>query len=170
MIRRHADAFSWISETEHTLDGGIRCIHGDLINRDDHSYLLLRKFLRCGFTRCFLQITAGNIGTLISNYVLRTLKKTNQRHKRQLPMEMLKQYSRTAKQENIQQVFAGHFHQHELLDDPAGARLEILPAWDIAGEIIRLSPDRPAECAPWRQLLEVSPAPAPAPGEKCAST
>ena len=154
VIRRHADAFSWISETEHTLDGGIRCIHGDLINRADRRYLLLRKFLRSGFTRIFLQITAGTIGPLISDYVLHSLKKTNQQHKRKLPLPALGQYARTLKREKIRRVLAGHFHQHHLLNDPDGIPLEILPAWDIAGEIVRLAPDQQTECAPWRQVLD----------------
>ncbi len=153
VIRRHADAFSWITETEHTLPNGIRCVHGDLINRADHRYLMLRTFLRSGFTRSFLQLTSGSIGPIISNYVLHRLKTTNQCHKRQLPMPQLEQYARSVKTETVRKVFAGHFHQHEQLNGPDGIPLEILPAWDTAGEIIRLTPDLRSECGPWRQVL-----------------
>lgn len=153
VIRRYADAFSWISETEHTLANGIRCVHGDLINRADRRYLLLRKFLRSGFTRSFLQLTSGCIGPIISNYVLNRLKTTNQVHKRQLPMPQLEQYARTAKTETVRRIFAGHFHQHAELNDPDVIPLEILPAWDAAGEIIRLTPDLHSECGPWREIL-----------------
>ena len=153
VMLRYADAFSWISETEHTLANGIRCVHGDLINRADRRYLLLRKFLRSGFTRSFLQLTSRSIGPIISNFVLNKLKTTNQTYKRQLPMPQLEQYVQSVKQEKIRRVFAGHFHRHELLNDPDGIPLEILPAWDIAGEIIRLTPELHSECGPWRQIL-----------------
>ena len=153
VTRRHADAFSWISETEHTLANGIRCIHGDLINRADRRYLLLRKFLRSGFTRSFLQLTARNIGPVIADFVLNSLKTTNQSHKRQLPMPQLERYVRSAKNEPVRKIVAGHFHQHEQLNDPEGIPLEILPAWDVAGEIIRLTPDLHSECGPWREIL-----------------
>ncbi|MBQ9336220.1 MAG: metallophosphoesterase [Lentisphaeria bacterium] len=153
VIRRHADAFSWITETEHTLAGGVRCIHGDLINRADWRYLLLRKFLRSGFTRTFLQITCRNLGPAIADYVLHTLKKTNREHKRRLPLTALAEYAKAAKAEKISRIFAGHFHQHHLADDQDGIPLEILPAWDAAGEIVRLTPGLQSECAPWRQIL-----------------
>ena len=153
VMRRHAGSFSWITETEHTLACGIRCIHGDLINRADRRYLLLRKFLRSGFTRSFLQLTSRSIGPAISNFVLNSLKSTNQSHKRQLPMPQLERYVRSAKTEPVRKIFAGHFHQHERLNDPEGIPLEILPAWDAAGEIIRLSPDLHSECGPWREIL-----------------
>ena len=50
----HRDAFSWIDDVSHTLDNGVQFIHGDLINRDDRRYLLLRRLIRNPFTRFLL--------------------------------------------------------------------------------------------------------------------
>ena len=159
LMDRYTDAFSWISEVDHTTPDGIRFIHGDLINRADFRYLTLRKLLRNGFTRRLLKITAGTIGPRVSEKVRTSLKPTNLQYKRTLPESYLAQYARFARKESVRRIFAGHFHRHVQLDFPDAVPVEILPAWGTAGEIVLLTPDGKTRCAPWRELLPVSETP-----------
>lgn len=149
---QHADSFSWIEEVSHTSGNGVHFVHGDLINRADTGYLLLRKLLRNGLTRFLLKIFSRTIGPNISRFVLHSLKPTNQQHKRHLPVKWLKQYAQEASGERVR-IFSGHFHRHWQFCPEEGAPVEILPAWDAAGEIICLSPDLQTRCAPWQELL-----------------
>lgn len=157
LCRRHADAFTWISEKEYTLNpSGVRVLHGDLLNREDKGYLFLRRVLRNSFTRFLLKITARSIGPKVADHVLVSLKPTNLRHKRLLPMSCLRKFSGQAAEEKIKYIFAGHFHRHEKLDfsDGNGVPVEILPAWAAAGEIILLKPGLQSVCGPWQDLLK----------------
>jgi len=153
VCERYTDAFSWISQTGHTSTEGFRFIHGDLINRADHGYLLLRSLLRNAFTRFLLKITAKKIGPKVADHVRVSLKPTNQRHKRLLPMPYLEQNSRKAAGEQLKLIFAGHFHQYAELDFGGGSKTVILPAWFAAEEIVLLGTDGHYECGPWRKLL-----------------
>ena len=151
---RHRDAFTWMDENAHTTAGGIRFTHGDLINRDDRKYLFLRKVLRSWWVRFLLKITSRAIGPKVADRVRVSLKPTNLQHKRQLPLAYLEQYAENAAAENVQGIFMGHFHQHEILRFPEKRiSAEILPAWDMAEEIVRLTPDLRTECGPWRKIL-----------------
>lgn len=153
VLRNHADAFSWITETEHTLKDGIRLMHGDLVNRADKWYLVLRKFLRHPVVRFLLKLTSGNIGPKIANFVLVSLKKVNLQYKCSLPMPYLEKYSRDAVSENIRYIYAGHFHHYNKLSFSGGVPIEILPTWNTAGEIGLLKPGLKSECRPWKDLL-----------------
>ena len=153
VCERYADAFTWISESGHTAAEGFRFIHGDLINRADHGYLLLRSLLRNAFTRFLLKITAKKIGPKVADHVRVSLKPTNQRHKRLLPMPYLEKNSRKAAGEQLRLVFAGHFHQYADLGFDGGVKTVILPAWFTAEEIALLSTDGHYECGAWRKLL-----------------
>ena len=154
---RHRDAFTWMDDVDHITESGMLFTHGDLINQADKGYLLLRRFLRNKIIRFLLKTTAGTIGPKISDCVLKSLKPTNQQHKRQLPMKFLEQYAQTASEKKIRKVFAGHFHQYKKFDFPEGGRMEILPAWETAEEIILLKPDLQTLCGPWKILLQNNP-------------
>lgn len=149
----HRNAFSWISDTSHTLENGVHFIHGDLINRADSKYLLLRKLVRNPVTRFLLRMTASGIGPKIAEKVRVSLKPTNLQHKRFLPVSHFEEYGREVVKHKIQTVFSGHFHVRKSLPHPAGISSEILPAWGTGGEIVLLHPDSSIACGPWRELL-----------------
>ena len=149
----HRDAFSWADDASYTLDSGVQFIHGDLINRDDRRYLLLRRLIRNPFTRFLLRLTARNIGPRVADKVRMSLKNTNLRYKRLLPMPHLENYSRNAGQGQIKRVFAGHFHRRETLSVPGGVPTEILPAWERDGEIVMLDGQLRSRCGFWKELL-----------------
>lgn len=158
LTRSHSDAFSWLEEKEHTLkDSGVRVLHGDLIDRSDWGYRLLRAFLRNPVTWFLLKITGRTIGPKVADHVRVSLKPTNQLHKRFLPMPYLKEYSENTAKQKLKKIFAGHFHQHKELDFPEGIPLEILPAWEAAGEIILLGPGLKSVCGPWQDILKCDP-------------
>lgn len=149
----HADAFTWISRTGHNTGEGFRFIHGDLINRADHSYRLLRCLLRNAFTRFLLKITAKKIGPKVADHVRVSLKPTNKQHKRLLPMKYLKKMSQKSARKKLNLVFSGHFHRYAELDFYDGIKITILPAWFTAEEIILVTPDLHYVCGPWQELL-----------------
>ena len=152
---RYADAFTWISEKQHTLEKlGVQVLHGDQLNLEDKGYLLLRRFLRHPVTRFLLKITGHSIGPKIANYVLVSLKPVNKQFKRSLPLPYLEKYSKQAAGDKLKKIFAGHFHHHHELDFCDGIPCDILPAWETAGEIVLLQPDLKSECAPWQKLLK----------------
>lgn len=153
VMESHGEAFTWITEESH-ITSGLLCLHGDLINRADKRYLLLRKVLRSRVIRFLLKITSRTVGPAVSDRVRRSLKTTNQRFKRQLPMAELERYARAAAPDGLRRIFAGHFHQHAVLEFPDAAPLEILPSWEVGGEIVCMSADGESRCAPWRELLE----------------
>ncbi|OQA88446.1 MAG: UDP-2,3-diacylglucosamine hydrolase [Lentisphaerae bacterium ADurb.Bin242] len=149
----HREAFSWIDDVSHTFGNGIHFIHGDLVNRADRKYLLLRKLVRNPFTRFLLRLTASGIGPAIAEKVRVSLKPTNLQHKRLLPVAHLENYGQTAGREKIHTIFSGHFHVRKNIELPDGVSAEILPAWGNCGEIVLLRPDSSPVCGPWRELL-----------------
>lgn len=167
VMEPHGGAFSWITEESH-ITSGLLCMHGDLINRADKHYMLLRKILRSRLIRFLLKITSRTIGPAVSDRVRRSLKTTNRRFKRQLPMTELENFARTVPPDRVRRIYAGHFHQHAVLDPSDSVPLEILPAWEVGGEIVLLTPEGGSSCAPWRELLKTDRSD-PAVGKKTAS-
>lgn len=155
IIRRYADAFTWITEQQHILEKpSVLLLHGDLLNLADKGYFVLRRFLRHPVTRFLLKITGYSIGPKVANYVLMSLKPKNLQFKRSLPMPYLEQFSKQSAGGKFKKIFAGHFHHHHDLDFSGGVPCEILPAWGTAGEIVLLQPDLKSECGPWQELLK----------------
>lgn len=153
VMEPHGAAFTWITEQSH-VTSGLLCMHGDLINQADKCYLLLRKILRSRLIRFLLRITARTIGPAVSDRFRRSLKATNRHFKRQLPMAVLENFARAAVPDQVRRIYAGHFHQHVVVDFPGSVPLEILPSWEAGGEIVRLTPEGESLCAPWRELLK----------------
>ena len=153
VMEPHGEAFTWITERSR-LTSGLLCLHGDLINRADKRYLLLRKVLRSRLIRFLLRITARTIGPAVSDRVRRSLKTTNRRFKRELPAAELENFARAVSSDQVRRIYVGHFHQHAVLDFPDAAPMEILPSWEVGGEIVCMTPEGESLCAPWRELLK----------------
>lgn len=149
----HRNAFSWINDTGYTFGNGIHFIHGDLINRADYKYLLLRKLVRNPFTRFLLRLTASGIGPRAAEKVRVSLKPTNLQHKRLLPLAHLENYGQEAARGKVHTIFSGHFHVRKNIALPEGISAEILPAWGNLGEVVLLRKDSTSVCGPWRELL-----------------
>ncbi len=150
---RHREAFTWVDDAARAAGNGILFIHGDLINRADHKYLLLRRIVRNRFTRFLLRLTSSSIGPGIAEKVRVSLKPTNLQHKRLLPVSYLEEYGRKAARGKVRTIFSGHFHVRKNIGLPDGVSAEILPAWGNNGEVVLLHPDSTLDCGPWSEVL-----------------
>ncbi len=123
--------FSAVSGKE-ILRNGIRLIHGDMINKADWKYRLLRFGIRNSFTRLLLRLTAfRNFGPDICWKIRHGLKHTNQAHKKFFPEAHALEYMKTHPEKKI---IAGHFHEGKRLDIP-GKTMYILPSFASGTEI-----------------------------------
>lgn len=113
--------------------------HGDLVNTADRPYRLWRSFSRSLPVRVALGLTPARAGRALANHLERRLRGTNQRHKRSLPVPLLRDYGRRAVASGHTGVVLGHFH-HELELDVEGGRVWVLPDWRAGRRYLRFSP------------------------------
>jgi UDP-2,3-diacylglucosamine hydrolase len=103
------------------LDGhSIHIAHGDLANRQERSYLLLRSFFRSAFVRCMIR-TLPN--ALLQGFADRagheSRKNSTSKRQRWPAREILTPYAAELIEAGHQVVVTGHFHQpfHEEVGD-----------------------------------------------------
>ena len=149
---KYQDAFSWISNRGYCKTENLHFIHGDLINRADRNYLLLRCLIRNPFTRFLLKLFACSIGPHCSDLVRRKLKNTNLEYKRQLPVRAIEEYSCQPDLFAGSLIFAGHFHEWHRFQYDNGSVTMILPAWENKSEIVVYHQDKTVSVAPWKDL------------------
>ncbi len=148
----HRDAFSWVTDQKHDLNQTIRLIHGDTVNKKDWRYLLLRGAIRNFFTKFLLKLFAPTIGPRVSDHIRLSLKTSNMAHKKHLPRADLESCALQCSAHGITTVTAGHFHTWEQISSASGTVVNILPAWDIAGEIALMTSDGTLSCLSWEKL------------------
>ena len=154
----HADAFSWITDTQHDLNRTVRLMHGDTVNRRDWKYLLLRRAIRNGLTKFLLKLFARTIGPGVADRIRLSLKNANMAHKKFLPHAELEKAADQCAARGIASVAAGHFHAWNQFHAPKGTLVSILPAWETAGEIALLGRSGEVTCLPWESLTDSDPA------------
>lgn len=145
-------AFSWVTDQKHDLNQTIRLVHGDTINRRDWKYLLLRGAIRNFVTKFLLKLFAPTIGPRVSDHIRLSLKTSNMAHKKYLPRADLESCAVQCSAHGITSVTAGHFHTWEQIHTGAGTVVNILPAWDIAGEIALMDSAGNVTCLAWEKL------------------
>ena len=145
-------AFSWVTDQKHDLNQTIRLVHGDTINRRDWKYLLLRGAIRNFVTKFLLKLFAPTIGPRVSDHIRLSLKTSNMAHKKYLPRADLESCAVQCSAHGITSVTAGHFHAWEQIHTGAGTVVNILPAWDIAGEIALMDSAGNVTCLAWEKL------------------
>lgn len=148
----HRDAFSWVTDSEHRLNDKIALSHGDTINRKDWKYLLLRGAIRNAFTKFLLKLFARSIGPKVTDQIRLSLKHKNLAHKKYLPIPELERFGLACTERGLQTIAAGHFHARKRMELPAGLTIDILPAWENAGEVALMNTDGELECLPWESL------------------
>ena len=148
----HRDAFSWVTDDRHELDPQVCLLHGDLINRKDWKYLLLRRLIRNPFTKFLLRLFAATIGPRVTDHIRLSLKTSNMQHKKYLPRADFDAYAAASASRHV--IATGHFHVRETFQTVSGATVQILPAWTPDGEIGVLDVSGSLACVPWRSLAE----------------
>ncbi len=147
VAKTYQDAFSYCSEDSYQ-EGSLQWLHGDRINKKDHSYAILRFILRNRLMRWILWCIGPSFGPALAHYVLECLRSMNQAHKSFFPEACVLEYlSSCCRPGSI--VFSGHFHDR-LTRTSDGRILEVLPAYVNESEV--------AFYDPAEQKLEVFPA------------
>ncbi len=145
----HADAFTFAGDGEWRL-GDFLATHGDLINRRDWKYRLLRFGVRNLFARTLLRLGGRlGIGPRIVRGIREGLRKTNLRHKKDFPADLAKRWLLSLPPGSF--VAVGHFHRAERIQAD-GRTLEAIPACEPDGTgIMTWRPDAPV-CRQWNEL------------------
>ncbi len=115
-------------------------IHGDMINDRDHQYRMWRRLSKNPVTRVGVRIIPGPIARRFVDRMEKSLAKSNFKHKRRLPVELMEAYGRKQHGKGFDRVIFGHFHHKTIV--PAGdATVCVLPAWYESGEAMMVSPE-----------------------------
>lgn len=109
-------------------------LHGDLINRKDIPYFLLRTGVRNGITRLLMRLTGRAFGPRLSHHIRMSLKTTNMVNKKVLPFHDLDGLMERAGKNGISDIFTGHFHDRKDFEKN-GVHLHILPAFSNTEEV-----------------------------------
>ena len=127
---------------EYTIDAGKKkylVVHGDLINDRDWPYRFWRRASKNPFTKFGLHFVPGSFARKFVNDVEARLAKTNFKHKRRLPVELMEAYAKRRAKEGFTDVVFGHFH-NKLVLPAGGATVTVLPAWYESREAMMISP------------------------------
>jgi UDP-2,3-diacylglucosamine hydrolase len=115
-------------------------IHGDMINDRDWPYRFWRRVSKNAFMKFAVKLIPRVVARRFVDGVEAKLAKSNFKHKRRLPVELMEAYGRKRGEEGYDTVVFGHFH-HKLLLPAGKATVAVLPAWYERGEAIAISPE-----------------------------
>ena len=99
-----------------------------------------------------MKLFAPTIGPRVSDHIRLSLKASNMAHKKYLPRADLESCAVQCSAHGITSVTAGHFHAWEQIHTGGGTVVNILPAWDIAGEIALMDSAGNVTCLAWEKL------------------
>jgi UDP-2,3-diacylglucosamine hydrolase len=123
-------AFHRVCDEEIFETGGRRFLatHGDLLNDRDRSYRFWRFLSKNRVSRMAVSFVPKNLGNRFVWKVEGRLYHSNFKHKKQLPVEMIREFTQRRMREGVDVVLLGHFHRAWAENVGAG-RVEILPAF-----------------------------------------
>ena len=148
-----ARAFSWCSNDAWWQDGaGTLFVHGDQINRKDIKYLTFRQLIKSSLMKYLLRSLP--YGPDIAASFKRGLRKTNQKFRRQMPLDEIRFFADNRFAEGIDTIFMGHFHQEYCYRTQGSKKLHILPDW-LTTQKVTLYQENPISISTrhWRDLL-----------------
>jgi len=150
---RH-EYFTWCSPGPWMLDSrGNLFVHGDLINRGDKRYLLLRRLTKNRITKYIFRNLP--LGPQIALMLKRKLKKTNTSFRKFLPEDEIKAFAETQFTTGVQTIFVGHFHQDYYYNNSQSRKLYVLPDWHRTGKVTLYEPDTSKITSiHWKQLSQ----------------
>lgn len=127
---------------EYAIEAGPRrvlVVHGDLINDADWPYRFWRRLSKNPVSKFALNFVPGRMARRFVDSVEKRLARSNFKHKKQLPLELMAAYGRRRATRGFTNVVFGHFHQK--LELPAGdATVHVLPPWYETGEALVIDP------------------------------
>jgi UDP-2,3-diacylglucosamine hydrolase len=123
-------AFREVCDEETFEAGGRRFLatHGDLLNDRDRSYRFWRFLSKNAASRAALHFVPKDLGNRFVWRVEARLYRSNFKHKKELPVAMIREFAERRFREGVDVVLLGHFHR-SWTETFAGGRVEILPAF-----------------------------------------
>lgn len=147
----YADAFDTVCREVAFTAGGKRylAVHGDGLDHRDWKYRFWRRASKSALSRMVVSWTPRGLARRLVDSTERSLSKTNRKHKRQIPRDVLQAYAEERLAEGHDALLVGHFHEeHRWPVD--GGEVWLLEAWYDSRRVewLPARPDeRPAERA-----------------------
>lgn len=126
---------------EYAVEAGDRkylIVHGDMINDRDLPYRFWRFASKNAASRFALRFIPKKVARNFVDSVEHRLSDSNFKHKKELPIEGMKDYARGRSAEGFTHVVLGHFHEKVVL--PGTTSVIVLPAWYETGEAMMIDP------------------------------
>lgn len=114
-------------------------VHGDMINDKDWPYRFWRHFSKNPIMKLAVRFWPKGHARRLVDDVEKNLRKKNFKHKRNLPIELMKAFGRKMGAKGFDVVVFGHFHTKLELDADE-TTVAVLPAWYESEEAIAISP------------------------------
>ena len=117
--------------------------HGDGLDARDWKYRFWRRASKSALSRLVVSWTPRKLARWLVDSTERSLSKTNRKHKRHIPEEVLRAYAEERLAEGHDALLVGHFHEeHRWPVD--GGEVWLLEAWYDSRRVEWL-PERPPE-------------------------
>lgn len=123
-------SFREVCDAQRFEEGGRRFLatHGDLLNDRDHSYRFWRFLSKNAASRAALHFVPKSVGNRFVWKVEARLYRSNFKHKKELPVAMIREFAERQFREGVDVVLLGHFHR-SWSENVGSGRIEILPAF-----------------------------------------
>lgn len=146
----YADCFSFWSHAEWR-EGDLLLAHGDLVNRRDHGYRLLRLATKNPLSRLVLGYGPG--GRQLTQAIKHRLGEAGKVRKKFLPEAQVQAFAERWFAKGVRRIFLGHFHQDYRYEGANGGVCQLVPSWQSSGQVARYdaTSDR-TEILPWQDL------------------
>ncbi len=115
-------------------------VHGDMINDKDWPYRFWRHASKNPISRLGVDLIPKKIARNFVDSVEQRLSKSNFKHKRRLPLELMETYGKKRAKEGFTHVVFGHFHNKTVLPAGRAMTVTVLPPWYESGEAMRIDP------------------------------
>jgi UDP-2,3-diacylglucosamine hydrolase len=115
-------------------------VHGDMINDSDWPYRFWRRASKNPISKLGVNLIPKKIARNFVDSVEARLARSNFKHKRRLPTEMMEAYGRKREREGLTHVVFGHFHHKLVLPASDAMTVTVLPPWYETGEALRIDP------------------------------
>lgn len=126
----YASSFDSVGFELEFLAGGVRflVVHGDGLNAKDYQYRFWRRLSKNPLSRLGMTSLPGPVARYLVDRMEQGLSKTNFKHKKEIPREVLEEYGRKRLSEGHDVLLLGHFHEPRSWQ-VTGGEVRILDAW-----------------------------------------
>jgi UDP-2,3-diacylglucosamine hydrolase len=146
----HRKCFTFWSRKEWREDG-LLLAHGDLVNRRDHGYRLLRMATKNPLSRfCFGSLPGGRRAARAIKHRLGEAGKVREKY---LPEDEVKAFAERWFAKGVRRIFLGHFHRDYRYEGENGGICQLVPSWQATGKVMHYdAATDTAELVHWQDL------------------